>query len=489
VAGDRDGAGGGDRGGVATREGGVTAWLRRRVDALSARAILAIGWLGLVAYAYPGYMSSDSVLQLVQARTGVYGAGHPPLMAVVWGVTDAIVAGPIGMLIIQVTCLQLGLWRILCRGMSPRVAALAASLLLWCPPISAVMAVIWKDSQMTGYLVLGTALLLAPRRGVRLAGLGLLGLATAMRYNALTITLPLIGLLFEWAPGARWWRRYPIALGAWLAVTLAASGVNAWLVPAEGQPHLWHESLALTDLVGTLRYAPDLPDAEVRADLAGTPLRVTGEVQRAARAEVALADVPVARRNTFGTGRYVPALWATTFAVFDVPTTAAERDAIARAWRTIVLGHLGAYLTYRWEVFRELIHLGDRDVPLAAYTAFNDFGDLSGHAHELGHAAAQSRLQGYLRPAMRWIGKSWLFRPWIYLALVIVLLPLCRRDRVMVALLASGVFSEGALFVLAPTVDFRYSCWVVVVSLVVAVMRVTMWLRSRATDAMIQPRP
>ena len=74
----------------------------RRVPPL---AILAIGWLLVLAYAYPGVMTYDSVEQLREGRLGVFTDGHPPVMALVWGLVDHLCAGPFGMLAIQTSYL------------------------------------------------------------------------------------------------------------------------------------------------------------------------------------------------------------------------------------------------------------------------------------------------------------------------------------------------------------------------------------------------
>ena len=39
----------------------------------------------------PGYMSFDSAYQWQQGRLGQYDDGHPPLMAMLWGVVDRVV--------------------------------------------------------------------------------------------------------------------------------------------------------------------------------------------------------------------------------------------------------------------------------------------------------------------------------------------------------------------------------------------------------------
>lgn len=445
----------------------MIAALGRRLATLSPRAILAIGWVGLMLYAYPGFMSYDSMRQLLEARAGAYAGAHPPMMGALWASVDAVIAGPIGMLIIQTTCFLGGAYLLLRTVMSPRVAAVCATLTLWFPPIAAVLAVIWKDSQMTGYLVLGAALLLSPRRGVRIAALALLAMATAMRYNALAITLPLVLLLFAWSPAQRWWTRYPLALAAWLAITLLAGFVNRQLADEARPVSLWHDSLALMDLVGTLRYAPDLSDDRLRAELAGAPLIATTGIQRAARSSHRAEDLPEGMVRTFGGGRYVPSLWVTTHHVFAAPTTAAHRAAIERAWKAIVPSYPTAYLEYRWHVLRERIHLGDREIPLATYVRFTDALDADGSA---GHAARASRIQRQLRDGMRWLGTSWLFRPYVYLALSLAFVGLCLRRRELAALALSGLANEAALFFLAPTIDYRYSIWLVAATVIVVMM-------------------
>ncbi len=446
---------------------GTARRLARSARSARPGLILVLGWLGFMLYAYPGYMSYDSAVQLLEARSGEYTGAHPPTMSALWAITDSVIAGPLGMLLVQSICFLAGAFLLLRRFMSARRAAACATLVLWFPPVSAVLAVIWKDSQMVAYLALGAALLLSPRRGVRIVGLALLSLATAMRYNALAITLPLVVMLFAWSPAHRWWLRYPIALGCWLLVTFTASFANNRLT-ADGQHvELWHDSLALFDLTGTLRYAPDLVDDELRRELAGTPLLSTTDIQVRARASYPAESVIEERRMKFGSGAYVPALWITTDHVFSVPTIDAQRAAIARAWRSMVLAHPTAYLEHRWHVFRERVHLGDDEIPSGAYIWFNDILDPMVSAGKLGHNAAPSGIQLGLRKAMLWLGSTWLFRPWIYLALSLVFVGLCRRDRTLLALVLSGIANEAALFVLAPTIDYRYSVWLVIATVVV----------------------
>src|ERR1700690_1948103 len=121
----------------------------RRLRALSPHQLLILGWSGFMAYAFPGYMSFDSVFQLRMSRSGWLIDGHPPFMAAMWRFVELFVAGPVGMLVIQTTAFLIGAYLVFRTLMSPKRAAIVASLVLWFPPIASVMAVIWKDSQMT----------------------------------------------------------------------------------------------------------------------------------------------------------------------------------------------------------------------------------------------------------------------------------------------------------------------------------------------------
>ena len=109
--------------------------------------ILAIGFAVFLAYAFPGYMSSDPVAQLYEARTGVFSNAHPPAMAAEWQLLEVFVTGPILMLLLQ-GCLFLGgLYRLLCHRLAPRPAAVAAVCVLLFPPVLTPMAARLESSK------------------------------------------------------------------------------------------------------------------------------------------------------------------------------------------------------------------------------------------------------------------------------------------------------------------------------------------------------
>src|ERR1044071_126515 len=85
------------------------------------RVILLLGWLLFMVYAYPGYMSADSIWQLAQARNiEPMSDWHPPMMALIWRFLDWFIAGPVLMLVLQSALFLVGLYALLARVMSGR---------------------------------------------------------------------------------------------------------------------------------------------------------------------------------------------------------------------------------------------------------------------------------------------------------------------------------------------------------------------------------
>ena len=444
----------------------VVARLRRTTSL----QILVAGWLGFMLYAYPGYMSFDSVFQLGEARADHFSDQHPPAMAELWRIVDHVITGPIGMLVLQSTCFLAGVFLLFRRRMQPRTAAIAASLVLWFPPVSSVMAVIWKDSQMTAYMLLGMALILEPRRRWKIAGLVLLAAGTAMRHNALVMTFPIILVLFAWDPAHRFFKRHAIALAAWVAVTGSAQLVTRVLT--DEPRHVWATSIALVDITATLRYVePTIPDDQLRAMLAGTTVLPEHDLH------------DVTKREPLG--EWVTAYWDTAYTFFAVPKNAAERDAMTQAWRRVVLSHFGAYLTYRLEVFRRVLELPPVHLGSPVYNWFSDVQDIYGSAAKIGHDAAAGKFQDLLRQAIQYLGATYMFYIMLYVVLMLLLIPFCFWDREVLALVSSALLGEAVLFIIAPTTDWRYSFWmvlaVVLAIVLVVARRYNEWLTVKTT--------
>lgn len=429
---------------------GVSASSRSPTSLLPARRylepflILSVGWLALLLYAYPGYMSYDSVVQLSEARSGVFTDWHPPLMALVWRWADRIHSGPIGMLLLQLTLFTAGTFSLLGRMFSSRTAAILATALLVFPPIGTTLGVVWKDSLMLGALVAGTAMMLSERKAIRIASAVPFIFATALRHNAFTATFFLVVLLFRWSLVSKGLRRYAPAAAFWVVTILAAQLINVTLT--DQKTHPWHGSVALFDIVGTIRFAPPIADEQLKRVLDGASLIPQQDIQ----AKAISAYSPIEGHFRVLNNGFLPPPW-----------TAEQRAGVTRAWRHLVSEYPAAYLRHRWHAYRDLLRLKKRYLQ-SVWVGF----DAGSGVREY------SQLQLDLQRVGLWVGSSWLTHPYLYLFLLIGLTPfLFRRDALLPATLTlSAITSELALYFISPTPDFRYSIWLVCCALLVPIM-------------------
>jgi hypothetical protein len=415
----------------------MSIWLAERAKRLSPLAIVAVGWVGMVLYAIPGYMSDESIHVLAEARSGKY----RDLAGVIWRIADDIIPGPFGMLLIQTACFIVGAYLLLRRMIPPRWAAACAGAVLWFPAISGTLGVIWTGSHGCAWLMLGAGCLGSARRAVRLAGIIALALGAAMVDAGPVIVLPLVLGLYP--PGQRW-RRLAICAGAWLAIAVLA----VVLASRFSDPRI--SDRALLDIAGALYHGGKTTDAELGPAFAAPP---SSGLEAAARAayepQRPLAEIQATIARTFG---------------------AAPLDAVVRTRDAIVSANRGAYLAYRWEVFRQLIQLENRPASSQVHLWFTNVQVASGSAGLIQHGAAPSQLQRALRRVMGWLGTTWLFVPYMYLMLAIALVPLCLQHPEARALIASGITAELAAFFVGADPQFRASLWLAVTVVLGAVL-------------------
>ncbi|MDQ3336731.1 MAG: hypothetical protein M4D80_16310 [Myxococcota bacterium] len=405
---------------------------------LRERSILAIGFALFLIWSFPGFMSTDSQNQLMEARSGKFSDAHPPLMSAIWRLLDAFVSGPVLMLLLQGGLFLGGLYVIFKRFLPERRAAIFASAVLLYPPVLTVMGVIWKDSQMAAYLIAGTAALLSPRLRIRLLGLGFLVVACAIRHNAFAAVVPLVFFVFEWRAGMGWWKRTMIAVGAAVLAVVAMFAITKFLTvqPIKLTP-------AFQDIVGVIAFSDEKSDAELLEILKGLELGTDKGIQARCRS---LYEQRGAWRITQADDR-----------LMNYPATPAQWDALSRAWKTLVLQEPGAYFAYHWDTFRRVI--GVDAVPRSPI--YNLFVEFDVAVDELDHNAGYSTTQAYLSKAFYALAETPLFRPWLYMVLALVLLALFVRDRLTAGLIVSGLLYELSYFPVGADPDFRYSHWMI----------------------------
>ncbi|HEY1549671.1 MAG TPA: hypothetical protein VGG28_17705 [Kofleriaceae bacterium] len=414
------------------------------------RAILVVAFVAFLIYAFPGFLGWDSEASLVQARSGHYSDAHPPIIALLWRLTEVFVAGPLGMLLIQAATLLVGLYLIFVRELRPKPAALAAAAVFLFPPVSGVTGLIDKDALMAGFVVLGIGLGLHKR--MKLAMVALV-LGTAMRWNALAATLAPVLWLVD-VGGATTVRRYARAAAAWVAITIAALAINTAIT--DRREYAWYGSHAYQDIAGTLHYVTELDDAQLAALLEGVPLLATDHLRSKLDA---LYDPAEYRQLQKYDGR-----------IFEIPADAVQRAAIVRVWKATVLGHPSAYLHYRWDNFRKLVRIDPMESYSQVYVWFHVIANDDSIAildHDAGPSTIQARLRGWAIS----VSRTPLYDPYIYLLIALLLLLLFMRDRLARTLLLAGLTYEAAWFVLDPTADFRYSQWLILMTVIAGTLR------------------
>jgi hypothetical protein len=416
------------------------------VSRMTPRRILFGAWLVSMLYAYPGLLKTDGEDMLTDSRSDRITDWHSPIMTEIWRIVGVFVNGPSGMLALQSGLLLFGAFYLLRRTMSERSAAIVAAGVLLFPPLLATSAVVAPQTQLAAFLVAAMAALASEQRRIQILGLGLATIACAMCDGAAIALLPIVIAMFVWRPR----RRFAIAAVTWLAIVIATIGLDRLLVDE------WWErnevALANSDITGTLRSARDLDDAYVKSLLGDAPLATTTAIQKRARDR--------------------------SGSLFEVARNEAEREALLSAHWRVARALPRAYLDHRWHIVGRLLGLAKpREV------LYTDFVANSEHRIRIRQAAKHSLVQTILMAPVRWAAKTFLFMPYVYVILALVLLPLAivRKHREATALLVSGLLYEITLSIESYHAELRDSHWMVLATVLAIAMLVAQGWRASKT--------
>ncbi|HEU4579286.1 MAG TPA: hypothetical protein VFS67_13570 [Polyangiaceae bacterium] len=427
----------------------LSAWLGPAITAL-------LGFTAVCATCWPGFMSPDSVEQLVQARLHTYADDHPPLMAILWSIVDRILPGPAGMLVFMNALYWGGLLVVARYWPLPRrtrlfVFAFVAAF----PPLLVNLGVIWKDILMQGALVSLLACYLRYRRthGLFSALLALVfaALAIGARHNAAPAAWPLLALLVaahpRWKSQARPAARAALApwkhaLGALsisaVLVVALHQGVTRTLRPYVHETHAWQGS-ALFDLAGmSVQTGELLFDPELHLLRDGTTIERLRELYNP---------------------RHPGSLFYDESAVMQLTSDPDQLQALRQNWLRAVREHPGAYLKSRWAIYRNLLGL-TRTRPV--YMVFAGM-DPNPYQYTLPASPAREAVVS----AFHWLSRTPLFRVWLYVLGCLLLLLVSAAaawsggSALALALSASGIAYHLTFALLAASDDYRYSLWTI----------------------------
>ncbi|HEV2651635.1 MAG TPA: hypothetical protein VGU69_10285 [Rhizomicrobium sp.] len=409
-------------------------------------AIVAVACLATIALHWPGELSPDSVLQLLEGRLGQYNSWHPPVMAWMLGLGDAISPGA-GLFIAFDAILAFGalaslLWlRPAGGGLVPLCIAAVLCLL---PQFLLYQGIVWKDvlfadAMLAGFVCLAHATTGRHRLVLLASSLLLLSLAALARQNG-AILLPFAAaavIAGEWNTG----RRRAIAWGVvWLAlagmITLAAGFVLDLRSSRDSGPGEQVELLQTYDLAGAAYRGVPLEYLRRKAPRLAHELETTG-----ARLYTPQRNDPVAAS--------------------DAITTAVERTKsaiIADQWRALILSHPALYLSLRADAFRWVFLTPDI---VACRPLFAGIEGPADALKQLGLAARRdAKDRAFVAYGAAFMGTpvfSHLF--WALAALAAFVFLIWRRrpaDIVFACLIAGLLSFTASFFFISLACDYRY---------------------------------
>lgn len=408
---------------------------------------------------WPGYMSWDSAYQWWQARHDQFDSVHPPLMAMIWQLSDRVVPGPGGMFALQAALLWSAL-AMFAAALPVRAGwrfAIVLALGLW-PPVLAMLPHVWKDLWTLAGFAWALALLAhdvrAPHRGWRYGALVAIAFACAFRHNALTGALPLV-LWIGWREvvAVRGMTRKG-RLGATVLLTTAMmggvlllSGLPATDARVRHTEKVWSvvtlwDAAAVSLAEGALVYPPELVDPTLTLD------------------ELRGKFVDYSNTSVFETGKLRHS--------FDGPYTPAQRTALDTLAWSLPRDHAPAYFAHRWRLTQLLLGWDRAGLPngLVMMPGLHAYGDNPVVMPQSGalHARALATLQSLVDTP--------LFAGWIYLVVCVVVvgagvLRMARRPQagLAAAVAASSLAYALPLALASGSAEFRYLTWPVLATL------------------------
>lgn len=403
---------------------------------------------------WPGYMSWDSAFQWWQSRHDTFDSVHPPLMAMIWQLSDRVVPGPGGMFALQAALLWSAL-ALFASAVTVRPAwrvAIVLGLGFW-PPLFALLPHVWKDLWTLAGFAWALALLAhdlrAPHRGWRFGALLALAFACAFRHNAITGALPLLAwvgwreLSLRRSKTAAWTRgAQSLLIGALLAIPVwALASLPALDSRVKHTDQVWSvvtlwDAAAVSLAEGALVYPPELMD----------PTLTLGELRG--------KFVDYSNTSVYETGKLRHS--------FDRPYTPAQREALeALAW-SLPRDHAPAYFAHRWRLTQLLLGWDRAALPdgLVLMPGLHQYNDNPPVAPQSG------ALQARVLAALQALVDTPLFAGWIYLlACVVVMLAgawrMLRHPRagLAAAVAASSLAYALPLALASGSAEFRYLAW------------------------------
>ncbi len=416
----------------------------------------ALGFAATLYLFYPGIMDWDSTWQAQQAVTGVVDNAHPPIMAYLWALTNQVLFGSGGMLVVQSAAYWTGLALAatsVVRSARARVA-LVLGLGLF-PPLLGLMGTLLKDQGAVAALTLTVGLLVESQRRPRAwpawLALPFVFYALAVRFNNVFTVVPLVWWLADrlfpfWRRGRVGVRR-AVAFSAVFGVLLLATS----LVNTLGVKRLsYFAAVPLWDLAQISLMTDQLLVPESAIVRPGLDLERLRSISRAYRCDY---------ERIYVNGKQTQDI------LWDHLSRDESREIVV-SWLAAIVAHPVEYLRHRSRVMARLLSDPDpvfvlKSIPVWFFPQAFEFSPRPGWG------------------AFKWLlgvcANSFLCWPWVYGLLACAVWGSSwrvrsERARLARAVAGSGLLSVLPLFVLTPSIDYRYSLWLVAAALISAAL-------------------
>lgn len=416
--------------------------------------LIVAGFFLTLSVSLPGHLSYDSVLQLLQGRTGIYSTWHPPVMAWLLGIGDALVPGTALFVVFQ-SLLSFGtflsllafppqkpIWPLACLAL---VSILSPQLLLY-------QGIVWKDvlfadTAVAGFVCLAHVARVWPKSGRGMAWLALsivlLVLSALTRQNGLLV-LPMAAAAFGWIVSRKSGiRRTGVALGAATLGTMAVLTGGATLAldtrsNGDSGPREQFTLLQTYDLSGAVAAEPGLPLAHLAQTQPALEQLIRTE---GARLYTPIRIDPIAASPPLQT---------------ELRTV--HLEAINADWRALIATHPLTYLTNRARVFWWLLATPDIFECRPIFVGVDGPPDAM---KALGLATRRTptdnRLQAYGMSLLNTPAFSHLAFGAIALLALVLLLRRRRPEDIAVASMLVAAFGfTTSFFVISIACDYRY---------------------------------
>jgi len=418
----------------------------------AAAAILALGGLVTTIVNFPGSLSFDSYVQLLEGRTQSYSNWHPAIMSWMLGVADALRPGGAYFVVFDTVLAFAALVSLLWLPRRVSWVAVAAVAIFIClPQLFLYQAIVWKDvlfadATLAGFVCLAHAAARWRMKRFRFAAIGgavtFVVLATLARQNGAIVLLCAAVTMGAIAAGAERWRG-GLAYGAAFLIAGAALAfaVNAALqLRSDGSDGTGAQFkiLELYDITGMVKAQPDLPLAVLNQQSPALAASIRGGGVRLFTPQ---------RNDTLASSALL------VKALDDTPA-----QVLRRQWLELVRSHPGAYLALRTELFRWVFAAPDA-LPCHPYDVGEegDPADMTALGMRPRYDRRDAMLNAY---GKAFVGTPVFSHPAFGLAALLALALLLKRrrpaDLAMAGLLVATWLFTLSFFAISIACDYRY---------------------------------